>query len=221
MKKTPLPRLYAILDAEVAERAGWTLTDLADACLRGGARCLQLRAKTIPGGEFLELATRIQGLAHARGGLLIVNDRADVARLSGAAGVHVGQDDLSPFAVRAIVGSDALVGFSTHTEAQIDAATTLPVNYLAIGPVFGTATKQTGYAAVGLDRVRYAVEAVARAALRDDAPALGVVAIGGITLDTAPAVLAAGATSVAVITDLLATGDPESRVRAYVERLAG
>ena len=182
---------------------------------------MQLRAKTIPGGEFLELATRIQALAHATGGLLIVNDRADVARLSGAGGVHVGQDDLSPVAVRAIVGSDAVIGFSTHTEAQIDAAMTLPLNYLAIGPVFGTATKQTGYTAVGLGRVRYAAEVAARGSVQHDVPALGVVAIGGITLDAAPAVLAAGATAVAVITDLLATGDPESRVRAYVERLAG
>lgn len=221
MTKTPLPRLYAVLDADAAARAGWTLTDLADACLTGGARWLQLRAKAIPGGELLELAERIQALARAKGGLLIVNDRADVARLSGAGGVHVGQDDLPPVAARAIIGAGSVLGFSTHTEAQIDAAMILPVNYIAIGPVFGTTTKHTGYTAVGLDRVRYAAEAVARGSLRDGDPTRGVVAIGGITLDTAPAILAAGATAVAVITDLLVTGDPESRVRAYVERLAG
>jgi thiamine-phosphate pyrophosphorylase len=144
-----------------------------------------------------------------------------VARLSGAGGVHVGQDDLSPVAVRGIVGASAVVGFSTHTEAQIDETVSLPLDYIAIGPVFGTATKQTGYTAVGLDRVRYAAEAVTRGSPRGREAARGVVAIGGITLDTAAAVLAAGATAVAVITDLLATGDPESRVRAYVERLAG
>jgi thiamine-phosphate pyrophosphorylase len=203
----------------VAARAGWALTDLAEACMAGGARWLQLRAKTLSGGAFLETATRLQDLAGANGVQLIVNDRADVARLSGAAGVHVGQDDLAPAAARTIVGPNAVVGFSTHTETQIDAAVLQPVNYIAIGPVFGTATKETGYTAIGLDRVRYAAAAVARASSSDLDRTRDVVAIGGVTLDTAAAVLAAGATAVAVITDLLATGDPEARVRAYVERL--
>jgi thiamine-phosphate pyrophosphorylase len=203
----------------VAARAGWALTDLAEACMAGGARWLQLRAKTLSGGAFLETATRLQDLAGANGVQLIVNDRADVARLSGAAGVHVGQDDLAPAAARTIVGPNAVVGFSTHTETQIDAAVLQPVNYIAIGPVFGTATKETGYTAIGLDRVRYAAAAVARASSSDLDRTRDVVAIGGVTLDTAAAVLAAGATAVAVITDLLATGDPEARVRAYVECL--
>jgi thiamine-phosphate pyrophosphorylase len=113
------------------------------------------------------------------------------------------------------------VGFSTHTEAQVDAAVAQPVDYIAIGPVFGTATKDTGYTAVGLDRVRYAAAAVRDSSLADVRPTRGVVAIGGITLETTTAVLAAGATAVAVIADLLATGDPEARVRAYIERLGG
>jgi thiamine-phosphate pyrophosphorylase len=205
----------------VAAQAGWALTDLAEACVAGGARWLQLRAKTLPGGAFLDTATSLQALARANGARLIVNDRADVARLSGAAGVHVGQDDLAPAAARAIVGPHAVVGLSTHTETQIDAAVVQPVNYIAIGPVFWTATKETGYTAIGLDRVRYAAAAAARASSSDLDGTRGVVAIGGITLDTAAAVLAAGATAVAVITDLLATGDPEARVRAYVERLGG
>jgi thiamine-phosphate pyrophosphorylase len=189
--------------------------------MAGGARWLQLRAKALPGGAFLEEATRLQALAGANGARLIVNDRADVARLSGAAGVHVGQDDLAPAAARTVVGPDAVVGLSTHTETQIDAAVVQPVNYIAIGPVFGTSTKETGYSAVGLERVRYAAAAVARASSSDLDRTRGVVAIGGITLDTAAAVLDAGATAVAVITDLLATGDPEARVRAYIERLGG
>ncbi len=150
-----------------------------------------------------------------------MNDRADVARLSGASGVHVGQDDLAPAAVRTIVGPHAVVGFSTHTEMQIDAGVEQPVDYIAIGPVFGTATKATGYTAIGLDRVRYAAAAAARASSSDLDRPRGVVAIGGITLETAAAVLAAGASAVAVIADLVATGDPEARVRAYVERLGG
>lgn len=137
---------------------------------------------------------------------MIVNDRADLAAISRAAGVHIGQDDLSPAAARALVGADAIVGFSTHTLEQIAAAVGEPVSYIAVGPVFGTRSKDTGYEAVGLDRV------TAAARLAGDIP---VVAIGGITLDTASAVLAAGAASVAVIGDLLAGNDPAARVAAY------
>jgi thiamine-phosphate pyrophosphorylase len=208
-----LPRLYAILDADVAARAGWPLVDLASAYLEGGARLLQLRAKQARSGELLDLASSIVLRAHAAGGIVILNDRADIARLAGADGVHVGQDDLGPSVVRAIVGSASLVGLSTHTTEQVDRALREPIGYLAVGPVFRTGTKATGYDAVGLDRVRYAA---ARAAARG----LPVVAIGGITLERAADVLAVGAGSVAVISDLLSTGDPETRVRAYVDRLA-
>jgi thiamine-phosphate pyrophosphorylase len=186
----------------------------------GGARFLQIRAKSISGGEFLELASRMRDVAHAAGAILVVNDRADIARLSGADGVHVGQDDLTPPAARSIVGADAIVGCSTHTEAQIDVATTQPISYLAVGPVFGTATKDTGYAAVGLERVRYAAATIGRRSSHEGGRLLGVVAIGGITLDRAAEVIKAGATAVAVVSDLIATGDPEARVRAYLARLA-
>jgi thiamine-phosphate pyrophosphorylase len=125
--------------------------------------------------------------------------------------VHLGQDDLTAAAARAIVGPGAVLGLSTHTEPQIAAAVLQPVTYVAVGPVFGTSTKATGYEAVGLDRVRYAAAQLATKPL---------VAIGGITLDRAVDVIDAGATSVAVITDLIASGDPEARVRAYVARLA-
>jgi len=144
---------------------------------------------------------------------LIVNDRADIARLAGAAGVHVGQDDLPPDAARRIVGRERIVGLSTHTTAQVDAAVREPVNYIAIGPVFGTASKATGYDAVGLAMVQ-------QAAARAHARGLQVVAIGGITLDRAEEVVRAGADAVAVISDLLRTGDPRARVREYLDRLA-
>jgi thiamine-phosphate pyrophosphorylase len=215
-----LPRLNVILDTNVAARAGWTLPDLAEACVSGGARWLQIRAKTISGGAFLDVATRVLAIAHASGAILVVNDRADIARLAGADGVHVGQDDLSPAAARTVVGTDAVVGISTHTEAQIDAAIAEPVSYIAVGPVFGTATKDTGYAAVGIDRVRYAVAAIGHGPEENGGRSRGVVAIGGMTLDRAAEVVMAGATAVAVITDLLATDDPESRVRAYLRQLS-
>jgi thiamine-phosphate pyrophosphorylase len=142
---------------------------------------------------------------------IIVNDRADLARLSGAAGVHVGQDDLPPRAARDLLGAGAIVGYSTHTVVQIEAAAEEPVTYIAIGPVFGTKTKDTGYEAVGLEAVRAAVE---RSGGRP------VVAIGGITLDRAAAVIQAGASAVAVIGDLIASGEtPRDRVAAYVRAL--
>jgi thiamine-phosphate pyrophosphorylase len=144
---------------------------------------------------------------------LIVNDRADIARLAGAAGVHVGQDDLPPQAARRIVGPERIVGLSTHSAVQLDAAVREPVDYVAIGPVFGSASKATGYDAVGLVMVE-------QAAARAHARGLQVVAIGGITLDRAAEVVQAGADAVAVISDLLRTGDPRARVREYLERLA-
>jgi thiamine-phosphate pyrophosphorylase len=206
-------RLCAIVDVDVAQRAGWSPLDLAVAYLNGGARFLQIRAKSLPGAEFLDLASRLRERADAAAACLIVNDRADIARLSGAAGVHVGQDDLPATAARAIVGEAAVLGLSTHNREQIDRGVLAPVTYIAIGPVFGTATKRTGYEAVGLARVRDASD---RAAPRG----ISVVAIGGITLERAADVVEAGATSVAVITDLIAGGDPEARVRAYLDRLS-
>ena len=163
---------------------------------------------------------RVQSIAQAAGAILIVNDRADIARLCGAGGVHVGQDDLSPSAVRLIVGAEALVGFSTHTERQIDGAVREPISYLAVGPVFGTATKNTGYGAVGLERVRYATAALAREPVLTPGTPRGLVAIGGITLERAADVIQAGADSVAVISDLVSTGDPRARVREYLDRLS-
>jgi thiamine-phosphate pyrophosphorylase len=204
-----LPGLYAVLDAEVASAHGWSLVDLAAAVLDGGAMLLQVRAKTLSSADLLDLSRHVVGLAASFGAAVVVNDRADIAVLAGAAGVHVGQGDLSPAQARAIVGPDALVGVSTHTPDQIAKAANAPVSYIAVGPVFGTATKATGYDAVGVELVRKAA-----------ATSLDVVAIGGVTLDRVPHVIAAGATSVAVITDLLAGGDPAARTRAFVAAAA-
>ena len=211
--KEILAPLCAIIDTDAAVRAGWPVIDLVNAFLDGGARFLQLRAKSMPGGQMLETAAAIAGLARSCGARVIINDRADIARLSGADGVHVGQEDLAPGAVRAIVGDNAIVGLSTHTVDQLERAASEPVSYLAIGPVFGTTTKVTGYDAVGLEMVR-------EAARRAGARGLPLVAIGGITLDLAPSVIAAGAASVAVIGDLLSTGDPVRRTREFTETLS-
>lgn len=206
-----LPRLYAIVDVEVAAGQGRVPLDVARAFLAAGVTCLQLRAKTWPSGRFLEEATALAGECRRAGARLVINDRADVAAMAQAAGVHVGQEDLAPADARAVVGPGRWVGVSTHSELQVRGACAAPVNYLAIGPVFGTATKATGYDAVGLDAVRMAAGLATAARLP-------VVAIGGITLERALWVIEAGASSVAVITDLL-TGDPEARARAFLQAL--
>lgn len=203
--------LHAIVDADAAVRAGWRPGDLALAYLEGGARVLQVRAKRLPSGDLLALCDAVVAAAAPFGATVIVNDRADLVLLSGAAGVHVGQDDLPPRQARAVLGAGAIVGFSTHTLEQVEKALPEPVSYIAVGPVFATSTKETGYEAVGLDLVRAAVKR---------AGGVPIVAIGGITLDRAPALIDAGASGVAVIGDLLAAGDPAKRVASYLARLA-
>lgn len=207
-----IPRLYAIVDADVCARVNRAPLDVARAYIAAGARWIQLRCKSSASGEFLELAERVVSEARPAGATIIVNDRADVAAMSGAAGVHVGQNDLAPVDVRTVVGSKAIVGLSTHSRDQWEAAVREPVSYLAIGPTFATATKATGYDAVGLRTVVQAASA-ARAA------GLPTVAIGGITIDNAVSVIDAGAASVAIISDLLA-GDPEARCRDFLRVLA-
>lgn len=183
--------------------------DLAHAYLDGGARLLQIRAKQLPSGPFLQLCDGLVDMATPYHAAVIVNDRADLAVMAKAAGVHVGQEDLAPAEARRLVGTDRIVGFSTHTVSQIEAAIREPITYLAVGPVFGTKTKDTGYSSVGLELVSIAARL----------GAIPVVAIGGITLETAESVLRAGATSVAVIGDLLSQGNPQERVAAYLQRL--
>ena len=198
------------MDVEVASRAAWRPVDLAHAYLDGGATLIQVRAKQLDSSAFLDLADSIVDLGRSYNAAIIINDRADIALMSGAAGVHVGQHDLPPAAVRGLLGGHAIVGLSTHDDDQIERAVRESISYLAVGPVFGTGTKDTGYDAVGLELVRTAARM---------AGALPVVAIGGITLENARSVIDAGATSVAVITNLLAGTDPRRRTEAFVKRL--
>lgn len=205
------PKLYAIIDADVCAREHRAPLDVARAFLAGGARLLQLRCKSMASGEFLDLATTVVEASNAAGATVIINDRADIAALSHAPGLHVGQDDLTPADARRVIGETSILGLSTHTKEQWESAVREPISYIAIGPVFGTGTKDTGYAAIGLDTVR---RAAAAASARD----LPTVAIGGITIDNARSVIDAGAASVAVISDLL-KGDPEVRIRAFLRIL--
>ena len=204
------PFLYPIIDTGLCRARALDPVSVAEACLAGGARILQLRDKDGASGVFLALAETMVQRARTVNGLVVVNDRADIAQLSGAGGVHVGQDDLSPADVRRIVGLGSVVGVSTHDEQQIDAALDTDATYVAVGPIFGTATKDTGYSARGLDLIRYAANR-----------GKPIVAIGGIALDRVESVLEAGAAGLAVISDLLTTGNPEARTREYMARLAG
>lgn len=210
-----LPRLYPILDIDLCrERRLEPLAVLA-AFLAGGARFLQLRDKSPSTAARLALADAVVSQARAVGARVIVNDRVDVARLAAADGVHLGQNDLSVDEARLILGPAAIIGVSTHDETQIDAAARTTATYIAVGPVYGTATKDTGYQARGLDLVRRAAATLRQSGGQAGKP---VVAIGGITLERAPDVIAAGAASVAVISDLLRE-DPAHMVRAFTRRL--
>jgi thiamine-phosphate pyrophosphorylase len=200
-----LPRVYPILDTATLERRGGASpAAFAEALLQVGARILQFRHKGFFSRETFAQAQRIAALCRQAGALFVLNDRPDLARLLGA-GCHAGQDDLEPAGARAILG-DALLGYSTHNEAQLRAAAAEPVDYLALGPVFGTASKEKPDPPLG-------VEEWAR--LRPLA-AKPLVAIGGVTRASAPEVWRAGADSIAVIADLYPeTLDP----RAVRERM--
>ena len=202
------PFLYPIIDTGLCRRCQIDPVDLCDAFLAGGARVLQLRQKDASSGEFLQRADILVQRAKKANALLIINDRADIARLSGAAGVHVGQEDLRVADVRRLLPEPAIVGLSTHDDHQVEDAIEQQPTYIAVGPIFGTSTKDTGYSARGLDLVRSAA-----------GRGRPVVAIGGLTLDNMLDAVRAGASGVAVISDLL-TGDPEARTRDFIARLA-
>ena len=192
--------LYPIADTA----GGRDAVALAEAILAGGAALLQLRAKDAATAELVALARAIKARTDAAGARLIINDRADVARLVGAAGVHLGQDDLPPAAARAILGPAAVIGFSTHSLDQVAAALRDgAIDYLAFGPIYPTTSKRGADPAQGL---------VALSAVRALC-ALPLVAIGGIDASTVADVLAAGADAVAVIGAVAGAADPAAALR--------
>ncbi len=207
-----LPRLYAILDIDLLAQRRLEPLHVLDAWLDAGVRLIQLRAKRMASGAMLALAETSVERTRAAGATFIVNDRADIATLASADGVHLGQDDLRPADVRRVLlPPPAIVGLSTHNQEQAREACAQPISYLAIGPVFATTSKARPDPVVGLDGVRMAAACAAP-------HALSIVAIGGITLERAPSVIAAGASSVAVISDLL-TDDLSARARAFLDAL--
>lgn len=189
-----LPQLYPITDTQIS---GLSHAEQVALFAERGAAVVQLREKRATAFEFYEQARAALAIACERGVQLIINDRVDIALAVGAPGVHLGQDDLPPAAARLLLGDDAVIGYSTHSISQALKAWSLPIDYLAIGPIFATTTKENPDPVVGLAGI-----AAVRKAIGD----LPLVAIGGITPANAPEVLAAGADSVAMISALWPSG---------------
>jgi thiamine-phosphate pyrophosphorylase len=187
-----LPRVYPILDTESLDARAILLETAAAAFLDGGAGILQIRHKRQWSRGFFASARTVARLCREAGATLIVNDRADFALLL-EAGLHVGQDDLPPRDARQLMGRDAIIGFSSHNVAQLCAAGGEPVDYVALGPVFATASKLNPDPVTGIEEIRRCRSLIEKP----------LVAIGGITLENALDVLRAGADSVAVIAGLL------------------
>ena len=182
----PAPFLYPILDLDLI--GAQPPAHVAGLLLDGGVRLLQVRGKRATDAQLLGAVRDVLGVTRTRQAVLVVNDRPDIALIAGADGVHVGQDDLRPADVRALVGASMIVGLSTHDFDQLRAAEDEPVDYVAFGPIYPTRTKQAADPVVGLERL-------ARARSLTRRP---LVAIGGITTERAPAVLEAGADGLAV-----------------------
>jgi thiamine-phosphate pyrophosphorylase len=195
-----------VLDTAMLARVPVDPVEAARAIVDGGARILQFRHKEHFSRAVFDSARRIAESCRLVSVSFVVDDRVDVAMML-RAGVHVGQDDLAPADARKLLGDDALVGFSTHDEAQIRAAAGEPIDYLALGPLFGTTTKENADPAVGLDELRRLRQLTARP----------LVAIGGITRQNALAAFEAGADSVAAIGDLLAACTCVADIRKRTE----
>jgi len=202
----PLPALYPITDRRLA--SGRAHAEIVRLLADGGATLVQIRDKEL--SDRL-LAAAVRECLTAGNVRIIVNDRPDVVLVTGAAGVHLGEEDLPAGAARALLGKTSLIGVSTHSVEDAVAACALPVDYVAMGPIFDTPNASVKRGALGL-------EAIGMAAPRMTRP---LVAIGGITLETAAAVLDAGAASVAVLSDLMTAGDIPRRVRDFLSLGAG
>jgi thiamine-phosphate pyrophosphorylase len=202
-----LPRLYVILDESggVSEKL-----EKARILTEGGVRLVQYRGKNQVSREQYRAASELAKYFAGHSVTFLVNDRPDIALLVGAAGVHVGQEDLSVEDARRVVGPGKWVGVSTHTLEQVRGAAETSANYIAVGPIFATATKENAEPVVGTELIRQARGLAGKP----------IVAIGGITLENAPQAIAAGADSLAVISDIWRAPDPRARIEEFQKLLA-
>jgi thiamine-phosphate pyrophosphorylase len=206
LKRLVLPRLYVILDAALLTVPEIEFVQkLADA----GVRLLQYRNKSASSRKLFESARWLSSQLTPQGVSFVVNDRADVASLVDAGGVHVGQEDLGVEEARSVIGTGKLVGVSTHNLEQFERAAATSADYIAVGPVFSTSTKANPDPVIGIDFIR-------RVRALTGKP---IVVIGGITLDRAADVIRAGAGCVAVSSDILLAPDPGKRARQFIDLL--
>jgi thiamine-phosphate pyrophosphorylase len=201
-----LPRLYVILDSALLTIP---VQDCAQELADAGVRLLQYRSKTDPALSLLNSSRKLAALLIPLGVSFIVNDRPDIAVMAEASGVHVGQDDLNVEATRGLVGSEKLIGVSTHNLQQFREAAATSADYIAVGPVFTTKLKANPDPVIGTEFIR---------GVRD-LSYKPIVAIGGITLENAASVIQAGADCVAVISDILRAPDRGQRAKRYLETL--
>lgn len=197
------PPLYVVLDHGLLRMPA---EKCAESLSASGVELIQFRAKELPSRDYFYACARLASSLAKSGTRFIVNDRPDIASLVGAGGVHVGHEDLPPDDARRIVGRNFWVGVSTHSLDQVRAANLTSADYIAVGPVFATATKQRLDPVVGLDFIREARKLTRKP----------IVAIGGITLERAAGVYEAGADSVAVISDILSASDPVLRAKEFL-----
>lgn len=204
---TTIPKIYAITDARIS---GLSHSEQIERLADGGARFVQLREKTAAGSEFYDSARSAVETAHRRGVKVIINDRVDIAIAVKASGVHLGQNDLPPVEARKLLGPDAVIGYSTHTVSQALLAATFPVDYIAIGPIFPTTSKENPDHLVGISGL---------AEVRRAVPGAILVAIGGITEENIGQIYDAGADSAAVISlFLFRTSEISSRFRSLATK---
>jgi thiamine-phosphate pyrophosphorylase len=198
------PRLYPITDTRLSHLSH---AEQVERFAAGGATLIQLREKKAAPRDFYEAALEAMRVARRLGVQIIINDRVDIALAVDADGVHLGQGDLPPERARGLLGVNRIIGYSTHDVKQALAADSMPIDYVAVGPIFRTSTKENPDPVVGL-------EALALIKSRISKP---LVAIGGITFEQAATVWQAGADSLAVISDLFSTADIGARVGEYLQ----
>lgn len=201
-------RLYLITDRHQAPGGG-LLTTVEEA-LAGGVRAVQLREKDIPPRSLLELAHAMRKLTDRYGAKLIINDRADIALAAGADGVHLGEAGIPADAARRLLGNDKLIGVSCHSRESALAAAEAGADFITFGPVYPTPSKAAYGAPVGLNLLAEAVSLLS----------IPVFALGGIKRENTPDTLAAGAAGIALISAIIAAGNPEEEARAFLSLLA-
>ena len=200
-----LPPLYAILDPDQIK--GRTVAAVLSELLRGGVKMLQLRAKSLAANDFSELAKFVRSETALHSCRLIVNDRADIAMLCNADGLHLGQDDLPLPVGRKLLGNK-MIGISTHDIKQARQAQIGGADYIGFGPMFGSRTKDTGYSARGIEMLKEIRAAVT----------IPIVAIGGINEQNVSEIWRAGADSAAIISDILGSNDIAAKIAAIKTR---